>query len=145
MPANETPDAEIDLNANNGRHSTKKVESSSKKAKKVDHSGSTQSTAAGHLISAKPRTAAHRRSHNIIEKGYRNRLHWQFDQLLALLPIDLAIHQDKTSGGQATTRVSKAKVLDLARHRIYELEKQRDMKKLERAYFGEVWPPIGSP
>jgi hypothetical protein len=58
---------------------------------------------------------------------------------LAVLPIDLAVQQDNTSGDQATTRVSKAKVLDLARHRIYELEKQQETMGLQREDdFGQV-------
>ena len=93
-----------------------------------------EAAAAEHPPSAKTgATAVRRRSHNTVEKRYRNRLNWQFDQLLQLLPYEAAPEQEH-SGGETGghSRVSKAMVLDMARRRILELEEQQQLMKMER-------------
>ncbi|KAH8896188.1 hypothetical protein GQ53DRAFT_743503 [Thozetella sp. PMI_491] len=65
--------------------------------------------------------ALRRHSHNHVEKQYRNRLKWEFEQLLALLPDSNESHNaDDRAGGSPT----KAMVLIMARQRIRELEEQ---------------------
>ena len=97
-----------------------------------------EAAAAEHPPSAKTgATAVRRRSHNTVEKRYRNRLNWQFDQLLQFLPYEAAPEQEH-SGGETGghSRVSKAMVLDMARRRILELEEQ-----LETSEANSRWSP----
>ncbi|CAM1507549.1 Fc.00g071900.m01.CDS01 [Cosmosporella sp. VM-42] len=65
-----------------------------------------------------------RAAHNQVEQQYRKRLNTHFEKLLEVLP------PLEHGGGLGDKRVSKAEVLDLARGRIRELE--RDMGRLER-------------
>ncbi|CAK7216009.1 hypothetical protein SBRCBS47491_002685 [Sporothrix bragantina] len=66
-----------------------------------------------------------RQNHNIVEKQYRNRLNSQFDRLLQILPAN---QPDGPDGARPMEidekRMSKAEVLELARKRIYQLEKE---------------------
>ncbi|KAK3389184.1 hypothetical protein B0H63DRAFT_95380 [Podospora didyma] len=89
-----------------------------------------------------------RKSHNIVEKQYRNRLNAHFERLLAALPaadrrpnggggrsggMDVD-HEGQTSSDDAAAaaekRISKAEVLDLAMRYIQSLE--QDRRRLER-------------
>src|SRR3569833_843821 len=86
---------------------------------------STQAAAAMHK-----RIAQH--THNMVEKRYRNRLNSEFELLLAALRETGCILGDRPSGGKRNSearRLSKAEVLDSARHHIHVLE--ADKKKLE--------------
>ena len=94
-----------------------------------------EAAAAEHPPSAETgAAAARRRSHNTVEKRYRNRLNWQFEQLLQLLPYEATPEQEHSAGETAGghSRVSKAMVLDMARRRILDLEEQQELMKMER-------------
>ncbi|KAK1751958.1 hypothetical protein QBC47DRAFT_389351 [Echria macrotheca] len=67
-----------------------------------------------------------RRTHNLVEKQYRNRLNAQFERLLAVLPA----RYETLEGGQGLgddvpdKSISKAEVLGMATRRINTLEQQ---------------------
>ncbi|OAA53821.1 Helix-loop-helix DNA-binding protein [Niveomyces insectorum RCEF 264] len=74
-----------------------------------------------------------RRSHNLVEKQYRNRLNAQFEGLMRALPQDVKAPgsgpgtSDEGFGGDAMEkRLSKAEVLEMARLHIQALEQERD-------------------
>jgi hypothetical protein len=88
-----------------------------------------------------------RRSHNLVEKQYRNRLNAQFERLLAVLPVEqcraatTSTNPLNVAGGGSSNsgstagddkRMSKAEVLDLATRRIRALEVERDRLLRER-------------
>jgi len=93
---------------------------------------------------ASPEELRARRSHNLVEKQYRNRLNNQFERLLSVLPpeqqrpfsLDMGdrspqARKRRQSGSSSADsvfedkRMSKAEVLDVATRRIQELEEQR--------------------
>lgn len=95
------------------------------------------------LLTPDERRARH--SHNLVEKQYRNRLNRQFESLLAVLPAEG--HSCPAGGTEAKPReakgsvagiegddrrLSKAEVLDMARHRIMALESECDRLQNER-------------
>ncbi|OIW28749.1 hypothetical protein CONLIGDRAFT_632970 [Coniochaeta ligniaria NRRL 30616] len=90
-----------------------------------------------------------RQCHNLVEKQYRNRLNRQFENLLAVLPVDGECTSASASGRKTKTsvtdrggaaagveggerRLSKAEVLDMARQRIVTLEREYDSLQSER-------------
>ncbi len=75
---------------------------------------------------------ARRQSHNNVEKQYRNRLSRQFEQLRKTVLANTPPDRDYSSGDVTACRISKAKLLDLARHRILKLEKQQETMSSER-------------
>ncbi|KAK3380038.1 hypothetical protein B0T24DRAFT_613931 [Lasiosphaeria ovina] len=81
-----------------------------------------------------------RKSHNFVEKQYRNRLNAQFEALLDALPDTVKSSQISpaaASGGDSDLdlgerRLSKGEVLDLSRRYIGTLERERDALDRER-------------
>ena len=67
-----------------------------------------------------------RRTHNLVEKQYRNRLNAQFERLLAVLPARYETHEEEQGRGDDVSdkTISKAEVLGLATWRIKTLEQQ---------------------
>lgn len=95
------------------------------------------------LLTPDERRARH--SHNLVEKQYRNRLNRQFESLLAVLPAEgdncpPGGTEAKPREGKGSVagiegddrRLSKAEVLDMARHRIMALESECDRLQNER-------------
>ena len=87
-----------------------------------------------------------RTSHNLVEKEYRSRLHGYFEALLAVLPPELhethKVDDDRGAGGRGAStssspttgqhkKLSKAEVLERARHHIESLEKDNGRQKQE--------------
>ncbi|KAL5611012.1 hypothetical protein FOBRF1_007129 [Fusarium oxysporum] len=69
-----------------------------------------------------------RECHNLVEKQYRTRLKSQFERLLAVLPAAHAqslAYRDSTAHSDQV--LSRGQVLDLARHRILELEDELEI------------------
>lgn len=70
---------------------------------------------------------SHRRTHNLVEKQYRNRLNAQFDRLLAVLPAQPESQAEPRRVGTEDVpwkTISKAEVLGMATQRIMILEQQ---------------------
>ena len=67
-----------------------------------------------------------RRTHNLVEKQYRNRLNAQFERLLAVLPARYETLEDEQGRGDDVPdkTISKAEVLGMATGRIRTLEQQ---------------------
>ncbi|UPK91463.1 hypothetical protein LCI18_002398 [Fusarium solani-melongenae] len=67
-----------------------------------------------------------RECHNLVEKLYRNRLKAQFEALLAVLPVSQPLDCTRpiTGNAQQGQYFSRGQVLDAARERILELEKE---------------------
>jgi len=66
-----------------------------------------------------------RRTHNLVEKQYRNRLNAQFERLLAVLPAESESQEEQREEGYVPDKtISKAEVLGMATRRIKTLEQQ---------------------
>ncbi|KAK4450579.1 hypothetical protein QBC34DRAFT_402897 [Podospora aff. communis PSN243] len=67
-----------------------------------------------------------RRTHNLVEKQYRNRLNAQFERLLAVLPARYETDEEEQGRGDDVPdkTISKAEVLGMATQRIKMLEQQ---------------------
>jgi len=66
-----------------------------------------------------------RRTHNLVEKQYRNRLNAQFERLLAVLPARFESHKEQGERDDVPDKtISKAEVLGMATRRIRTLEQQ---------------------
>ncbi|KAK0620990.1 hypothetical protein B0T14DRAFT_567704 [Immersiella caudata] len=67
-----------------------------------------------------------RRTHNLVEKQYRNRLNAQFERLLAVLPARHEMDEEEQGRGDDVPdkTISKAEVLGMATQRIKMLEQQ---------------------
>lgn len=94
-----------------------------------------------------------RLNHDQTEKRYRNRLNYQFDNLLSAIPARLIAESEGSIGGpddRREKRVNKAEVLILAKRHIEELErKQWEFKAENRRLaarvkeFEEAWARAG--
>ncbi|KAH7126444.1 hypothetical protein B0J13DRAFT_565502 [Dactylonectria estremocensis] len=74
--------------------------------------------------------ARSRHGHNLVEKQYRNRLHQQFNNLLAALPPPQS--EDCNQNDIGDRCFSKAEVLESARQRIKSLERENEVLAKER-------------
>ena len=101
------------------------------------HGSQSSGHAAPPPIAARSDDKRPRRSHNLVESQYRERLNDQFDKLRSALPppADRLRGPGSGSGGSGDTRgvagvaerqPSKAEVLEMARQHIQELEQRRD-------------------
>lgn len=66
-----------------------------------------------------------RRTHNLVEKQYRNRLNAHFERLLAVLPARFESQEEQGRGDHVPNKsISKAEVLGMATLRIRTLEQE---------------------
>jgi hypothetical protein len=78
-----------------------------------------------------PKEKCARNRHNQVEKRYCNRLNQHFERLIAVLPVARLRDDDPQDGEQATQRLSKAEVLDIARRHIRSLETENSKLEAE--------------
>lgn len=94
-----------------------------------------------HKPGESPEELRARASHNQVEKEYRTRLQWQFEQLLEVLPgegMGVDDEGEVPAGAARQRRLSKAEVLDKATRHIRFLEDdkarlRREKRELEAA------------
>ena len=84
-----------------------------------------------------------KKSHNLTEKKYRNRLNCYFDTLLAAIPRKpgLSRNEDDELGhavDEPERKISKGEVLVMALEHIKALEKQRDALEIEKRDMGHT-------
>lgn len=77
-----------------------------------------------------------KKSHNLTEKKYRNRLNGYFDTLLSAIPRKPGISESDGVMDTPDKKVSKGEVLILALEHIRALEKQRDVLEQEKKDLG---------
>jgi hypothetical protein len=78
-----------------------------------------------------------KKSHNLTEKKYRNRLNGYFDTLLSAIPRKPRMSEsDDVTVDVPERKISKGEVLVLALERIQALEKQRDVLEQEKKDLG---------
>lgn len=77
-----------------------------------------------------------KKSHNLTEKKYRNRLNGYFDNLLSAIPKHTAVQNEGKVTGEEK-KVSKGEVLILALEHIHALEKEVEGLRREKTELGD--------